>query len=35
MNFQGSHDKDSSGSGKAESLEMPNDLREFQETQKI
>ncbi|XP_063950408.1 uncharacterized protein LOC108221700 isoform X2 [Daucus carota subsp. sativus] len=27
MNFQGSHDKDSSGSGKAESLEMPNDLR--------
>lgn len=35
MNFHGSHYKDSSASAKVEQLEMPDDLREYQETQKF
>lgn len=35
MNFHGSHYKDLSASGKVEQLEMPVDLREYQETRKF
>lgn len=34
-NFLGSDYKDLSASGKVEQLEMPHDLREYQETQKL